>query len=77
MATPQKEIFEAALSLDDSERAELTALLLDSLDGPADEGAEAAWLVEIERRMQEIDSGAVELVPWAEVRERLHRDLDA
>ena len=77
MATPQKEIFEAALSLSDSERAELTALLLDSLEVPADEDVEAAWLVEIERRMQEIDSGTVELVPWAEARERLHRDLDA
>ncbi|MEM6500088.1 MAG: addiction module protein [Pseudomonadota bacterium] len=77
MASSQKDIFRAALSLDDSERAELTALLLDSLDMPADEGVDAAWVVEIERRMKEIDSGSVRLVPWAEARERLHRDLDA
>ena len=34
---------------------------------------EDTWRVEIERRMAELDSGAVEAIPWKEVRARLHR----
>ncbi len=30
-----------------------------------------AWLQEISRRLQEIDSGAVELIPWEEAEARL------
>ena len=36
-----------------------------------DEDAEAAWATEISRRVQELDSGAVRAVPWAEARRRI------
>ena len=32
---------------------------------------EAAWSAEIERRLVEIDSGTVELIPWDDVRSEL------
>jgi hypothetical protein len=32
---------------------------------------EEAWDAEIRRRVEELDSGAVETIPWKEVRERL------
>jgi hypothetical protein len=31
----------------------------------------AAWSEEIKRRLVEIDSGTIELIPWEEVREEL------
>ena len=49
----------------------LAGSLLDSLDHEVDEDAEAAWQVEIERRLKELDSGKVKLVPWVEARRRL------
>ena len=32
---------------------------------------EAAWSVEIERRLMEIDAGELELIPWEDVRSEL------
>jgi hypothetical protein len=32
-----------------------------------DEDAEVAWATEIDRRVAELDSGAVKTIPWAEV----------
>lgn len=73
MATSPKDLYEAALALDDAERAELVGMLLETLDSETEEGVEAAWVSEIEKRMQELDSGAVKAIPWSEVRARLHQ----
>lgn len=45
--------------------------LIVSLDSEVDENAEEAWREEIYRRLQEIDSGAVKLIPWDDARRRL------
>jgi putative addiction module component (TIGR02574 family) len=37
----------------------------------SDQDIEAAWSEEIERRLAEIDSASVELIPWEEVRAEL------
>jgi putative addiction module component (TIGR02574 family) len=47
--------------------------LIDSLDEGVEQGAEAAWVDEIDRRAQELESGAVRSIPWELVRERLVR----
>ena len=53
-------------------RAVIAGSLLESLnDAPADEGVEAAWSEEIKRRIEEIDSGKVQMIPYEEVRRRL------
>ncbi len=65
---------EDALKLDVSERAELVAELLASLDAEVDEDAEVAWAAEIERRMSDFRAGNVKTIPWSEVRARLHRN---
>ena len=70
VATP-KQLYDRAMSLNDQERAELVGMLLESLEIGDDDGVEAAWLQEIERRVAELDSGAVESVPWTEVRSRV------
>ena len=73
MARSARELFEEAMRLDLQERATLMRLLIDTLDVESEEGVEDAWRIEIERRMAELDSGAVETVPWEELRTRLYR----
>jgi len=73
MARSARELFEEAMRLDPAERATLVRLLIDTLDAEADEGAEEAWRAEVEHRIAELDSGAVEAVPWEELRARLYQ----
>ena len=73
MAASKEDIFRTALTLPESERADLVGALIDSLDAGVDAGAEEAWQIEIARRARELESGAVESIPWELVRERLAR----
>ena len=77
MATSATDILKQALELKEEERAELASLLIESLDESAEEGVEAAWAVEIERRMADLDSGAAKTLTWEEVRQKLHGRLIA
>lgn len=65
-----EDIVRQALELDEDGRAEVAARLLDSLE-QADPEAEAVWLTELERRAAELESGAVQGIPWEDLRERL------
>jgi len=69
------ELKNKAAQLSDAERAELALSLIESLDGPADPDVEEAWRLEIERRMDQIDRGEVQLMPGDEVFARLRRRL--
>jgi putative addiction module component (TIGR02574 family) len=60
-----------AMTLPESERAELAHNLVTSLDGPADPDAEQAWDAEILRRLAEIDSGTAKLIDREEFRRRM------
>ena len=72
MSPEVSELLKKALALPPEARAALAGSLLESHDDePADEGAEAAWAEEIQRRIEEIDSGKVHLIPYEEVRRRL------
>ncbi|MFN7573324.1 MAG: addiction module protein [Betaproteobacteria bacterium] len=66
-------LLQQALLLSESERAALAAALLDTLDEGADPDAESAWAAEIERRIAEVDSGAVQTIPWAKARAMIQR----
>jgi len=71
--TPQvSEVLEKALALSTQERGLLIDRLIESLDeGPAEEGVEQAWDEEIKRRVDDIRSGKVKMIPGEEVRRRL------
>ena len=71
MSREAAEILREALALPIEARAAIADSLLDSLDPEIDEAAEEEWRREIQRRAAEIDSGAVTLIPWSEVRSRL------
>jgi putative addiction module component (TIGR02574 family) len=64
-------ILKDALALPAKARAALACSLLESLDTEVDEDAEAAWATELNRRVAELDTGAVKTIPWAEIRRRL------
>ena len=64
----QLEIVEAqALKLSPEERAQLADALLDSLRGVKLADVEAAWAVEIERRVAAYERGDAKLVPAEDV----------
>jgi putative addiction module component (TIGR02574 family) len=70
------DVLRDALALPPEARAALIDSLVDSLDQDRDEGAEEAWQDEIRLRLQQIDTGAVELTPWASARLRLRDRLE-
>ncbi len=71
MSRDAAKLLKEALDLPLEARAALAGSLIESLDEAIDEDAEAAWQAEISKRLNEIDSGKVKLVPWAEARRRI------
>jgi putative addiction module component (TIGR02574 family) len=67
--TPQvADLLDKALALSTDERGVLIDRLVESLDdGAAGAGAEAAWAEEIKRRVDEIRSGKVKMIPGEQV----------
>ena len=72
MTVAARKIVKQALALSESERAKIVSELLKSLSDdeeniPQDEWDEA-WKKELEKRIDEIESGKVKCIPYAEVR---------
>ena len=67
-----KQLLMEALGLPEEERAALAGEVIDSLDSEVDVDAEVAWAAEIRARVNDIESGRAELVPWSEARRRIH-----
>lgn len=73
MSQTVEELLRQALGLDEKDRASLAGALIESLHGEVEPGTEEAWEAVIKRRVEELEAGAVETMPWSEVRERLFR----
>ena len=73
MTTDVKHLLDRALELSEEERATLAGWLIESLEGETPEGVEAAWRREIELRVNELEAGEVNTVPWNVVKDRLAR----
>ena len=71
MATNSNSLIQQALGLPDGERAALAAALFRSLDDHVDPDADQEWAAEIKKRIAEIDSGAVSLIPWDSVMQEM------
>ncbi|HLW46830.1 MAG TPA: addiction module protein [bacterium] len=71
MAKAARQLFEEAIQMEPMERVALIELLVESLDPDSEDGAEAAWLRELDRRIAELDTGGVKSVPWKDLRARL------
>jgi putative addiction module component (TIGR02574 family) len=75
MEKPAAELRRDALMLPPTARAALIDSLIDSLDQAVEDGAEEAWRQEIELRLQQIDTGAVDLISWSSARQLLRDRL--
>lgn len=75
MARPYEEVLKIAYELPDEQRILLANSLWDSVElgenGATEAEIEAAWDSEIKRRLDEIDSGKVEMVPAEQVHARM------
>ncbi len=71
MNTKSQQLLQSALPLPESDRAELAASLIHSLDTDTDENVDEAWAAEIQRRIESIDNGEVKLVPWDDVMQEM------
>ena len=75
MTAQSRTLLDAALALNDQERAWLAEQLLESL-GPeggmpgADLLDDDAFAAEIQRRYDEVREGKADLIPWSEVEEK-------
>ncbi|HEX4495426.1 MAG TPA: addiction module protein [Thermoanaerobaculia bacterium] len=76
MSPVAEQLLKQVLTLGEQDRASLAGALIESLHGPADVDAEDAWDMEIKRRTEELDSGAVKGVPWPDVRARLFHGFE-
>ena len=72
MSERARKLLHDAMDLPVSERAELAADLLASLDGEPEADVEAAWAREIERRAREALANPDDDVAWETVRAELH-----
>lgn len=63
------------LELPESDRAELAARLIESLDFESDPAIDEEWVKEIERRCAASDAGTNVTSDWNDVRQRIERDI--
>lgn len=68
-------IYQAALQLPESERAVLIEALIAAADAEQGPPLDESWRAILQRRSAEIDAGSVDLIPWAEVRERARKRI--
>ncbi|MDH5667930.1 MAG: addiction module protein [Nitrospira sp.] len=71
MTQKSQVVLEEALKLTTHERAELAEQLIASLEEGGDTDVELAWQEEVQRRLQQIERGEVNTIPWEEVQRRL------
>jgi len=74
VTTSAQELFEKALNLDASDRAELAAQLLASLD-EAEADVESAWAAEIARRATEARQNPDDDEDWRTVLDEIQREV--
>lgn len=75
MTDPVAELSQRAKELAPEDRARLAEELLASLEGELEPDVDAAWDAELVKRIADVDSGAVKLLPADEVFERVRHSL--
>ncbi len=71
MSSEAKRLLNRALQLSPRVRTDLAAMLIRSLDPGRDSGAAEAWEAELDRRLEEIESGRARWVSWGTLRRRV------
>jgi putative addiction module component (TIGR02574 family) len=73
MSISAEALLDSALKLPSEDRARIAAELIASLDGIPETGVEAAWDAEVERRIEQVDQGKVQLLDWNDVKAEVAR----
>jgi putative addiction module component (TIGR02574 family) len=73
MTRPARELVNAAIKLDESERVKIVEEILASLEPDTDDDVDAAWAAEVERRSQQIKKRVVRPVSWTEVKSQARK----
>jgi putative addiction module component (TIGR02574 family) len=73
----KQSVITEALKLPQADRLELAEALYESLDGPTDPEIDAAWAIEIQRRITSIDAGEGKMIPWEQVRQQMAKGGNA
>lgn len=71
MSEDISELLKKVLALPPEARAALAGSLLESLDEKIDPLIEEEWNREVARRIEELDSGQVKPIAWAEARRQI------
>lgn len=64
------------LALPVAERAKLVRQLLESLESVPEEDFDLEWQAELRRRVEEVQSGRVQGIPWTTARENIVSKLE-
>ena len=75
MSDAARRLLQEALSLPEDERLELASEIIASVDGPRDAGWEAAWLGELDRRVEAAKSRGETGTDWTDARSRILKRL--
>jgi putative addiction module component (TIGR02574 family) len=75
MSEAARKLLEDVLALPEDERLELASEIIASVDGPRDAGWEAAWLGELDRRVDAAKNRGESGADWTDVRSRILKRL--
>lgn len=75
MSDAARKLLQDVLALPEDERLELASEILASVDGPRDAGWDAAWLGELDRRVEAAKSRGESGSDWTEARSRILKSL--
>ena len=73
MSVKFKQIIENMRELSAEERALVAHCLISSLETIQDEGVDEAWADLAEKRFTDLESGAVNGIPWQDIKQGLKR----
>jgi putative addiction module component (TIGR02574 family) len=76
MTHQTQQVLAEALRLPETERGDLAAKLIESLDTAGETDVEASWKAEIQQRITDLESGRVQPIAWPEARRMIMEDTD-
>jgi len=76
MTHQTQQVLAEALRLPETERGDLAAKLIESLDPAAELDVDVSWSAEIQQRLAELEAGKVQPIAWPEARRRIMDDTD-
>ncbi len=71
MSAAFKQVIENIKELSHGERALVAHCLISSLETEPDQGVDAAWSALSEKRLSELESGAVKGMSWQEIKNKV------